>query len=118
MLFPISFSVVLNALLILPFFAKKFIIIFFSEAKTTLKIPKRVLVKSGHTSKETVQNESSCFTSTSKNLFALQTDGNSLMLDSFHFDDESSDQDLLLDIPSNGSFPQAELLHPASSFAS
>ncbi|KAH7833864.1 hypothetical protein Vadar_010549 [Vaccinium darrowii] len=41
-------------------------------------------------------------------------DSSSLMLDSFQFMDESSDQDLLLDVPSNNSFPQAELLFPTS----
>lgn len=30
----------------------------------------------------------------------------------YHYEDNDiSDQDLLLDVPSNGSFPQAELLH-------
>ncbi|KAK6146396.1 hypothetical protein DH2020_020265 [Rehmannia glutinosa] len=38
------------------------------------------------------------------------------VFDSSHFADESCEQDLLLDVPSNGSFPQAELLHPTSSF--
>ena len=28
-----------------------------------------------------------------------------------HEDNDISDQDLLLDVPSNGSYPQAELLH-------
>lgn len=47
-----------------------------------------------------------------KNLFTLPSDGDSLMLDSFNFVGESGDQDVLLDVPSNGSFPEAELLHP------
>lgn len=38
------------------------------------------------------------------------------VLHSSHFADEGSEQDLLLDIPSNGSFPLAELLLPTSSF--
>nr|AFK41937.1 unknown [Lotus japonicus] len=40
----------------------------------------------------------------------------SLFLDSLNFAEESSDQDLLLDVPSNSSFPQAELLCPTLSF--
>jgi len=86
--------------------------------ETTAKIPKRVLAKAGYECKEAVQNEGSYFIPTPRNLFALQTNGSSLMLDSFQLEDESSDQDLLLDVPSNGLFPEAELLHPAFSFAS
>ncbi|XVF13476.1 hypothetical protein REPUB_Repub08aG0211000 [Reevesia pubescens] len=51
-----------------------------------------------------------------RSLFALPPDGSSLVLDSLRFVDESSDQVLLLDVPPNGSFPQAELLHPNLSF--
>ena len=63
--------------------------------------------------KEVIE-EGSCFSP--KSLFALPPDGSSLMLDSFNFVEGSSDQDLLLEVPSNGSFPQAELLHPTLSF--
>ncbi|KAJ0088335.1 hypothetical protein Patl1_32527 [Pistacia atlantica] len=38
------------------------------------------------------------------------------MLEPLNFVNESSDQDLLLDVPSNSSFPQAELRHPALRF--
>ncbi|CAI0534690.1 unnamed protein product [Linum tenue] len=79
--------------------------------------PKRSLTKAGYenTSREIMDNDASCFSP--KSLFALPTEGGgSFVLDSLHFVDESSDQDLLLDVPSNGSFPQAELLHPAMSF--
>lgn len=55
-------------------------------------------------------SDSSCFSP--KSLLAVPYDGNSLMLGSLHFCDENSEQDLLLDVPSNNSFMQAELLHP------
>ena len=64
--------------------------------------------------KEHIDNEGSSFSP--RSLFALPTDGGSLELDSLNFGDEISDHDLLLDVPSNSSFPQAELLHPASGF--
>ncbi|OMO95769.1 Zinc finger, GATA-type [Corchorus capsularis] len=85
----------------------------FSEART-LKSPKRVIMKATYENKEHLDNEASCFSP--RSLFALPPDGSSLVLDSLHFVDESSDQDLLLDVPSNGSFAQAELLHPTISF--
>lgn len=90
------------------------------ETKSTTKNPKRVLLKADCKSKQTLPNEGSCFTPAPRNLFTFPSNGSSLMLDSYQFDDESSDQDLLLDVPSNGSFPQAEaeLLCPASSYAS
>lgn len=50
-----------------------------------------------------------------KSLFALPPDASSLMMDSFNFAEESTDQDLLLEVPSNSSFPMAELLHPTLS---
>ncbi|WOG85782.1 hypothetical protein DCAR_0104975 [Daucus carota subsp. sativus] len=43
-------------------------------------------------------------------------DNTSLMPDCFQFGDESSDHDLLLNIPSHSSFPQAELLLPTQGF--
>ncbi|MFQ6627072.1 hypothetical protein Gotur_004953 [Gossypium turneri] len=85
----------------------------FPESRT-LKSPKRVIMKASCENKEPIDNDGSCFSP--RSLFALPSDGSSLMLDSLYFVDESSDQDLLLDVPSNGSFPQAELLHPALSF--
>ncbi|KAM7273743.1 hypothetical protein ACFE04_028407 [Oxalis oulophora] len=89
----------------------------FPEAKSTMKIPRRVILKPNCEGKETTHIDGSCFSPTS--LFALPGDGNSLMLDSLRFVGESSDQDILLDnVPSNGSFPQAELLHPGLNFAS
>ncbi|XP_057976734.1 GATA transcription factor 26 [Malania oleifera] len=85
----------------------------FSEAKAAREGPTRVIAKAGYDGKELRDNDGSCFSP--RSLFALPPDGSSVMLDSLHFPDESSDQDLLLDVPSNGSFPQAELLHPTSS---
>ncbi|KAA8522170.1 hypothetical protein F0562_012843 [Nyssa sinensis] len=83
-------------------------------AKMTMRSPKRVMMKGSYEHKEHVDNDSSCFSP--RSLFALPPDSSSLMLDSFHYADDSSDQDLLLDVPSNSSFPQAELLLPTSSF--
>ncbi|KAG5248904.1 GATA transcription factor [Salix suchowensis] len=85
----------------------------FSEVKL-MKSPKRITMKATYESKELIDNDGSCFSP--RSLFALPPDGSSLMLDSLHFVDESSDQDVLLDIPSNGSFAQAELLHSTDSF--
>ncbi|KAG2676145.1 hypothetical protein I3760_12G039000 [Carya illinoinensis] len=85
-----------------------------TEFKTMLKCPKRVVMKASYETKEVIDNDGSCFSP--RSLSALPTNGGSLMLDSFHFVEENSDQDLLLDVPSNGSFPQAELLQPAVSF--
>lgn len=70
-------------------------------------------MKAGCDGKEVLE-DGSCFSP--KSLFALPPDGSSLMLDSFNFAEESSDQDLLLEVRSNSSFPQAELLHPTLSF--
>ncbi|XP_068634498.1 GATA transcription factor 26-like [Aristolochia californica] len=53
-------------------------------------------------------NEGSCFSP--RSLFAFPPDRSSCMLDSLQFTDESSEQDLLFDVPSNACFPQAELL--------
>ncbi|XP_028762618.1 GATA transcription factor 26 [Neltuma alba] len=84
-----------------------------SELKTTMRSPKRVMMKVGCEAKE-AEDYGSCFSP--KSLFALPSDGEALMLDSFTFVEESGDQDLLLEVPSNGSFPEAELLHPTLSF--
>ncbi|XP_074329293.1 GATA transcription factor 26 isoform X2 [Apium graveolens] len=85
----------------------------YSGGKTTVKSPKRVSMKANYDNKELVDNDATCFSP--KSLFALPPDNTSLMLDSFRFD-EHSDQDLLLNVPSHSSFPQAELLMPTSSF--
>ncbi|KAI4327182.1 hypothetical protein L6164_019674 [Bauhinia variegata] len=84
----------------------------FPETKTTMRSPKRVVMKGGYEVKEVMEDGSSV---SPKSLFALPPDGSSLMLDSFNFVEESSDQDLLLEVPSNSSFPQAELLQPTLS---
>lgn len=80
-----------------------------------MKSPKRVIMKNSYDNKEHMENDGSCFSP--RSLFALPTDGSSF-LDSINYVEESSDQDLLLDVPSNGSFAQAELLHPALSYGS
>ncbi|MED6119577.1 hypothetical protein PIB30_013011 [Stylosanthes scabra] len=84
----------------------------FPEMKTTMRSPKRMIIKSSCEGKEATE-EGSCFSP--KNLFALPHDCRSL-LDPLSFADENSDQDLLLEVPSNSSFPQAELLYPTLSF--
>ncbi|XP_074264744.1 GATA transcription factor 27-like [Silene latifolia] len=89
-----------------------------SESKYTMKSPKRVPLKVDYKRKGSIQNDMSYFTPTSRNIFALPNDGSSLMFDSMHHEDEYSDQDLLLDIPSNGFSPEAELLCPSSGFTS
>ncbi|KAF3448253.1 hypothetical protein FNV43_RR08966 [Rhamnella rubrinervis] len=88
----------------------------FPEVKITMKSPKRVIMKNSCDNKELIENDGSCFSP--RSLFALPPDGSSFLLDSINYVEESSDQDLLLDVPSNGSFAQAELLHPALSFGS
>ncbi|XP_039036238.1 GATA transcription factor 26-like isoform X2 [Hibiscus syriacus] len=86
----------------------------FPEA-CSLKCPKMVFMKTTYEKKEVIDDDGSCFSP--RSLFALPSDGDgSLVMDSLHFVDESSDQDLLLDVPPNGSFPQAELLHPTLNF--
>lgn len=72
-------------------------------------------MKTNYEHKELKDNDANCFSP--KSLFALPPDSStSLMLDSFRFEDESCGQDLLLNVPSQSSFPQAELLLPTSSF--
>ncbi|KAE9597431.1 putative transcription factor C2C2-GATA family [Lupinus albus] len=83
------------------------------ELKKTMRIPKSVTIKAVCEGKE-VAEDGSYFNA--KSLFALPRDRSSHMMDSLNFDYESSDQDLLLEVPSNGFFPQAELLHPTASF--
>ncbi|XP_015085711.1 GATA transcription factor 26-like isoform X1 [Solanum pennellii] len=85
-----------------------------SGAKTTMKSPKRVVMKSIYEQKELVDNDGSCFSPRSS--FALPSENSSLVLDSLRSANENSHQDLLLDVPSNSYCPQAELLLPTSSF--
>ncbi|XP_049376521.1 GATA transcription factor 26-like isoform X1 [Solanum stenotomum] len=85
-----------------------------SGAKTTMKSPKRVVMKSIYEQKELVDNDGSCFSPRSS--FALSSENSSFVLDSFRSANENSHQDLLLDVPSNSYCPQAELLLPTSSF--
>ncbi|XP_027334498.1 GATA transcription factor 26-like isoform X2 [Abrus precatorius] len=86
----------------------------FPELKTTMRSPKRVILKAGSQGEDVVEDGCSF---SPKSIFSLPRGGSSLhMLDSLNFVDESSDQDLLLDLPSNSSFPQAELLHPNLGF--
>ncbi|XP_023539802.1 GATA transcription factor 26-like isoform X3 [Cucurbita pepo subsp. pepo] len=79
----------------------------FSETRITMTSPRRVTTKTSVESKELV-DDSFCFSP--RSLFALPSDGSSFTLESLHFDEDSFDQDLLLDVRSNSSFPQAELL--------
>ncbi|XP_023634823.1 GATA transcription factor 27 isoform X2 [Capsella rubella] len=75
----------------------------FSETRAVMRSPKEVMkIRSNHTeTKEIIENSVSSFNPMSC--------GGSLV---FRYEDNDiSDQDLLLDVPSNGSFPQAELLH-------
>lgn len=87
---------------------------FTSGAKTTMKSPKSVVMKSIYEQKELLDNDGSY--SSPKSSFALPSETSSLVLDSFRSANENSDQDLLLNVPSNSYFPQAELLLPTSSF--
>lgn len=54
-----------------------------------------------------VENEGACFSP--RSMFATPPDRSSMMVP-MQFTDESSDQDLLLDVPCNTSFPDAQLL--------
>jgi len=81
--------------------------------KTTMRSPKRVIIKPICEGKEVVEEGSSF---SPKSLFALPHGvGDLHVLDSFNYVGESS-EDLLLDVPSNSSFPQAELLLPTLSY--
>ncbi|KAL4565732.1 hypothetical protein LXL04_029835 [Taraxacum kok-saghyz] len=85
--------------------------------KTTIKSPKRTSMKSSYEQKEIIDNDTPGFSP--RSLFALPPDNTSLtLLDSFKYADENGDQDLLLDVPSHTSFPQAELLRPTSTSSS
>ncbi|RDX65860.1 GATA transcription factor 26, partial [Mucuna pruriens] len=84
----------------------------FPELKTLMRSPKIMITKAICEHKEGVE-DGACYSP--KSLFALPPDTSSLMLDSLNFVEDSTDQDLLLEVPSNSSFPQAELLHPTLS---
>ncbi|KVH88625.1 Zinc finger, GATA-type [Cynara cardunculus var. scolymus] len=86
----------------------------YTGPKTAMKSPKRTSMKTNYEHKEVTDNDGPGFSP--RSLFALPPDNSSLMLDSLRYADESCDQDLLLDVPSNNSFPQAELLRPTLSF--
>ncbi|CAO2819444.1 unnamed protein product [Amaranthus hypochondriacus] len=88
------------------------------ETKAVTRNPKQVLLKVDGKNKHPLQNEGLRFTR-APSLFTLPTDRSSVMLDSYQFEDESSDEDLLL-VPFHGSFPQAEaeFLCPAYSLGS
>ncbi|XP_076911697.1 GATA transcription factor 27-like isoform X1 [Bidens hawaiensis] len=88
----------------------------YSGPKTTIKSPKRPSMKGSYEHKDTMDNDGPGFSP--RSLFALPPDHSLLMLDSLKHVDEIGDQDLLLDVPSNTSFPQAELLLPNSSTSS
>ncbi|QCD91506.1 hypothetical protein DEO72_LG4g2472 [Vigna unguiculata] len=84
----------------------------FPEMNTEMRSPKKMITKFDSEVKEGVE-DGACYSP--KSLFTLPTDASSLMLDSLNFVEEINEQDLLLEVPSNTSFPQAELLHPSSS---
>ncbi|KAL3834979.1 hypothetical protein ACJIZ3_009715 [Penstemon smallii] len=81
----------------------------FAGTKVIMKSPRRIIGKSSYDDKELKEKNESFFGEKSQ-LFSWQNDNNSIMLGSSHFDEESCEQDLLVDVPYNSSFPQAELL--------
>ncbi|KAF6169293.1 hypothetical protein GIB67_013723 [Kingdonia uniflora] len=64
-----------------------------------MKSPKRVIMKACYDA-VIINNYTSCFSS--RSLFAAPLDRSSRMLNSLEF---VEDNDLLFDVPSNGSFP-------------
>ncbi|VVB08228.1 unnamed protein product [Arabis nemorensis] len=75
----------------------------FSETRVVMRSPKEVVkIRSNHIETEEILENSSSFNPMSYN-------GGSMVYG--YEDNDISDHDLLLDVPSNGSFPQAELLH-------
>ncbi|XP_073312365.1 GATA transcription factor 26 [Primulina huaijiensis] len=85
-----------------------------SGANAVMKSPRRITTKPSFDQKELKDNDGSFFSP--RRLFSSPIDNSSLVLDSSRFADESLEHELLLDVPSSGSFPQAELLLPTSSF--
>lgn len=88
----------------------------YTDVNAKMKSPRRIIMGGSSKNKEIAESDGSCFSP--RSLFAVPPDGGALLLDSLHVTDDNSEQDLLLDVPSNSSFPQAELLHPAMSFVS
>ncbi|KAF6141681.1 hypothetical protein GIB67_001233 [Kingdonia uniflora] len=82
------------------------------ETKVMMKIPKRVIIKACYDA-DIIDNYTPCFSS--RSLFVTPPDRSSLMLDFLNF---IEDNDLMFDVPSNGSFPQAKLVHPFLSCSS
>ncbi|EOA18557.1 hypothetical protein CARUB_v10007115mg [Capsella rubella] len=81
-----------------------------SESRGLMRSPKRVMkMKATHERKVLTENNVPCFSPRSLASVFAQEGGSAV----FGYEGNcSSDQDLLLlDLPSNGSFPQAELLH-------
>ncbi|KAL1548964.1 GATA transcription factor 26-like [Salvia divinorum] len=84
-------------------------------SKVMMKSPRRIIMKSSYGKKEVLVLDGDDSFMGAQSLFSVQNKNGSSVLGTSYFEGENSDQDLLLDIPSNGSFPQAELL-PSSSF--
>ncbi|XP_071725071.1 GATA transcription factor 26-like [Rutidosis leptorrhynchoides] len=83
-----------------------------SGLKSATKNAKVGFKKASYEHKELIDNES--YGISPKSRFVSPSDNSSLMLEFSKYADESCDQDLLLDVPSNTSFPQAELLSHSS----
>lgn len=102
-------SVMFDSAINLCVFVDVFVLV--TESRGLMRSPKSVTkMKASDESKVLTENNGSCFSPRSlASVFAQESGGTTL------FGNEnncSSDQDLLLmDLPSNGSFPQAELLH-------
>ncbi|KAF6166790.1 hypothetical protein GIB67_005666 [Kingdonia uniflora] len=79
------------------------------EPKVMMMSLKRVIIKACYDA-GIIDNYISYFSS--RSLFATLPDRSSLILDSLDF---VEDNDLMLDVPSNGFFSEEELLHPFSS---
>lgn len=88
--------------------------LFIPGAKVGMKNPKRILVKSNYEQKELIDDDENFLSA--KRALSSHTNNGSLVLDSSHFMEDSSEQDLLIDLPCHSSFPQAELLLPITSF--
>ncbi|KAM7531044.1 hypothetical protein LguiB_034454 [Lonicera macranthoides] len=85
----------------------------------TIKSPKGLVMKASYEQRELIDKDNDGTYFSPKSLFTLPPDSSSLMLESFCYENQSSDNDLLLlDVPSNSSFPQAELLFLPTSQAS
>lgn len=87
-----------------------------ADAASTMKCPKRVSIKDIDENKAPLKETPSCYDPIS--LFNMTSNKSSHATDSFHYvdDDDCPDQDLLLDVTLNNSFPQAELLPPSTTY--